>query len=118
MIFFRLDEIKRILDRKVDELVELLDITYDESLILFHFFHWNRDKLENSDWFTNQQEISRRAGLVSLDDDPIDMKGTECPVCLMEYTLDELDSLKCGHKICKYCWETFINENVSHSGIA
>lgn len=113
MMFLILDDIKTILDRRIKELQELLDATYDEILILFHYFHWNRDKLENSDWFTNQEEISKKAGLVPLDNNiPSDPNTHECPVCLGELPREEMDSLKCGHAICPWCWETFINDNV------
>ncbi len=112
MIFIKFDDIKRVLDKKVEELEELLLLTYDEALILFHHFNWNRDKLENSDWFTNQEKICRKAGLLPIDETPNAEASHDCPVCLGECSPEDLDGLKCGHKICKFCWSSFINEKV------
>jgi len=112
MIFIKFDDIKRVLDKKIEELEELLGLTYDEALIVFHHFGWNRDKLENSDWFTNQEKISRKAGLLPIDDNLPAEAAHECPVCLFECPPEDLDGLKCGHKICKMCWSSFINEKV------
>jgi len=118
MIFLRFDEIKRVLDHKIEELQELLDITYDEALILFHYFHWNRDKLENSDWFSNQEELSKKAGLLPLEKPSSKEEiENECPVCMGEYCEKELDSLKCGHTICINCWEVFINDKVNRKKV-
>ncbi len=63
MIFLKLEDIKSIINNKVDELRELLGEDYDTTLILFHHFKWTKDKLENSDWFGDQDALKIKAGL-------------------------------------------------------
>ena len=110
MIFLTLENIKKLIDDRTDELSDLLGADFDETLILFHHFHWSKDKLENSGWFTDQEKLRREAGL----DPKMATKHftIECPICFTCYIDSDYDALNCKHKLCKNCWRELINEMV------
>lgn len=113
MIFLKLEDIKSIVHTKVDELRDFLCEDFDTTLILFHHFKWSKDRLENSDWFADQDALKVKSGLK-----PIVVPTKEesekniCLVCFCEEDPKELDCLDCGHKICKSCWIGFVNDKV------
>ena len=51
----------------MNDLTELLETNRDETLILLHYYRWNRDQLENSDYFDNQIKIRKLAGLSTTE---------------------------------------------------
>jgi Transcriptional repressor len=116
MIFLKLDDMKKLIDKKVEDLSELLGATFDETLILFHHFKWSRDHLENSEWFSNREHLRRVVGLDPIQQDNKSQTEDEltCPICLVSDSKDAFDALSCGHSICKSCWENFINDKVEY----
>ncbi len=112
MIFLKLEDIKSIINNKVDELKDLLGEDYDTTLILLHHFKWSKDKLENSEWFVDQDAMKMKAGLKPNSLDTKESIKNLCQVCFTEDDPNELDGLECGHKICKSCWASYINEKV------
>jgi ariadne-1 len=115
MIFLKLEDIKKLIDKKIESIVDLLGTDYDEALILYHHFKWSKDQLENSDWFSNPEDIRVAAGLIpKLVTEPLTEKETvyQCGLCLSEENYEEGDGLICRHRFCKDCWTNFVNEHV------
>jgi ariadne-1 len=114
MIFLKLEDMKKLIEKKVEDLSELLGTKFDETLILFHHFKWSRDHLENSEWFSDMEKIRKLAGLdpIVVENKTLITEDLTCPICLVTDHKDEFDSLSCGHHICKSCWSNFINEKV------
>jgi ariadne-1 len=112
MIFLKLEDIRSIINTKIDELKELIGEEYDTTLILFHYFKWSKDKLENSDWFVDQDTIKVKAGLKPTCKVTSETNSGLCSVCFAEDDPKELECLECGHKICNSCWLGYINDKV------
>jgi hypothetical protein len=83
-MFLTLEDMKKLIDSRVDELVDLLGTTQDIALILFHHFHWSKDKLENSEWFSHPEKLRKEAGIdPKIENTEIENK--ECPLCFSSF---------------------------------
>lgn len=111
-----IDDVISRLNKMVKELTELLGTSEDDTLILFHHFKWNKNKLENSDYFTNPDKIREQAGLMPLDktvEKPSE-KEFMCPICWNSVSVSEIDAPECGHFLCNGCWEDYLREKVKY----
>jgi ariadne-1 len=109
-----LDDVNSRLKKIVKELSELLGTSDDDTLILFHHYKWNKNKLENSEYFSDPNKIRAEAGLMPLDYNsvkPTD-KEFQCPICWNVISISELDAPDCGHSLCNDCWEDYLKEKV------
>jgi len=104
------------LTKKIDSASELLGCTYDEALILYHHFKWNKDSLENSSWFENSDKVRQKAGLpltTMKRATAFNVQQLNCPICLASVTISECDWLPCNHVVCKFCWQAFVSDKVT-----
>lgn len=109
-----LNDIISRLKKIIKELSELLGTNDDETLILFHHFRWNKNKLETSDYFANPDKIREAAGLVPLGKKIEKPTGEEfhCPICWDNVPVSTLEALSCGHFLCGGCWDNYIKDKV------
>jgi len=116
IIYLQMEDIKKIIDKKIDSASELLGCTYDEALILYHHFKWNKDSLENSSWFENSDKVRQKAGLpltTMKRATAFNVQQLSCPICLASVTISECDWLPCNHVVCKFCWQAFVSDKVT-----
>ena len=102
------------LNEKVADLREILSTSADDTLVLFHHYRWNRDQLENSGYFENQDKIRREAGLATSNMNSIPLKGKDflCSICFETVNKEEASALTCNHYYCNACWQGYVTEKV------
>jgi len=114
MMFVTISDIKALIDSKCDEINELLGLSRDEALILYQYFQWRKDRVE-SEWFGNEDEIRKKAGLDPVNKADEDLSPERpCPMCFDTKPKEEFESLACNHYICKDCIAEYIDYQVRH----
>ena len=111
----QLEDIKKLQDEKVEQLSELFGCNFDEALILCHHFKWNKDALENCEWYDNQDKVRLIAGLpliTQIRNETLKTSIVYCPKCLYEVDSKDCDWLSCNHVLCKQCWSDYIIDKV------
>lgn len=99
------------IEKKVKEVQELLNFSYDEALIILHHFKWSLEKIETL-YLDNPEKYLIESGL-KLENFNLmsNKKPAECSICL-ETNLNNqnlLSPLDCKHTLCSECWKNYIN---------
>lgn len=95
--------------------MELLGLSDDESILLYHHFKWRKDLVEG-EYFGNEDQVRKNAGIEPQEVAPA-MIGTEitCPLCFDTKPKEQFEALKCNHALCKDCWKEYIEYNVNNN---
>ena len=84
---------------------ELLNFSYDEALIILHYFKWNNEKIETL-YLDNPDKYQIASGLRL--ESPSSPKACDiCPICLDSKIL--FSPLECNHELCQKCWTEYLN---------
>eukprot|EP00357_Protocruzia_adherens_P007125 CAMPEP_0114976138 /NCGR_PEP_ID=MMETSP0216-20121206/2500_1 /TAXON_ID=223996 /ORGANISM="Protocruzia adherens, Strain Boccale" /LENGTH=503 /DNA_ID=CAMNT_0002337021 /DNA_START=56 /DNA_END=1567 /DNA_ORIENTATION=- len=107
-------EIDDRLNAKVRHIQDILDLDFNEAMIVLRYFKWNGAKVEES-WFDDPDRLSRKIG-ISAENVPkgVDSKhglrnltkDADCFICCGQST--KMYALKCSHSFCEECWEDFL----------
>ena len=85
----------------------------DEAIILYSWFKWRKDLLEG-EYFGNEDNIRKKAGIEPEETTPDDQSDTlTCNLCFDTKDRDQFEALKCNHYLCKDCWKDYIEYNVA-----
>ncbi|KAL4464710.1 hypothetical protein ABPG74_011271 [Tetrahymena malaccensis] len=102
------NDIYEVIDSKVKDQQETLSLSYDDTLIIYKYFQWNKDKMDQ-EYFNKTEIIQKNAGLIYNGMPKAVTPSTKnfiCPVCYD--TVSEIDYLPCNQAICKSCWRQYI----------
>lgn len=97
----------------MEEAQGLLAMSYDEALIILHYFKWSMEKIETS-YFDNPEKYKIESGLKIENPIKTIKKSIQCPLCLENSISQEnlFSSLDCEHSLCNKCWRDYINFQV------
>ncbi|EGR27639.1 ibr domain protein [Ichthyophthirius multifiliis] len=104
------NDIYDIIENKVKQELEILNLSFDEVLLIYNYYQWKKDALQ-SQYFENEDKARFQSGLQhsNLTKYNQPFKNTfVCPVCLDK--TDQSDFLICNQSICKNCWYLYIKE--------
>lgn len=93
------------------EVQELLNFSYDEALIILHYFKWSLEKIETL-YLDNPEKYLIESGLKLENLTLVSNKvPSECPICLETNINNQnlLSPLDCKHSLCSDCWKNYIN---------
>ena len=100
------DKIYSELEEDITDVINLLDCNYDESLILLHFFQWNKENLQNT-FFENENKYKILAGIILKNQIEIN-KDNNCLICYEDISKTETSCLICNHTFCRNCWKDYL----------
>ncbi|OMJ90379.1 hypothetical protein SteCoe_7295 [Stentor coeruleus] len=109
---------------EIEKLSDILEISYDESLILLIYYKWKTDRLQE-DWFENESKVRILAGILKPDNKNTyktfnnlkllsEIQGL-CQICYVKVV--ERDELACGHTFCCNCWGKYIENLICEESI-
>lgn len=96
------------IEKKIKAVQELLNFSYDEALIILHYFRWSLEKIETL-YLDNPDKYQIESGL-RLENPLPPQQDLSCPICLDSNPSCILYSpLECHHSLCSKCWNDYIN---------
>lgn len=117
-----LPEIQRQMFGTVQEIQSMLDISVPIARLLLNHYKWKKEVLLNAFLEVSSiDELLAEAKIPVRSDRKVDRSAEtslECVICLTTYTKDDHELVgleECGHKFCKYCWESYLNSKILDS---
>jgi len=111
LITVSVPEIKIEIQNLCKDLMETLEISYDEALILLNHYYWRKNLVEEK-WFEDYLVAKKDAGLRIPEYDDIKPEKI-CVLChLVDNSEDKYEVFPCGHMVCKECLAKFIELQV------
>lgn len=99
-------EIYKRIEDKVNTVKNLLNFSFDDSLIILHYFSWNIEKIEN-EYFNDPEKYEKLSGLKSLNEkDSPKILNNRCSICLISNP-NISNGLQCNHSLCSNCWRNY-----------
>lgn len=116
------EEISNKISNLLDEVVETFGLSHDEALILLVHYSWKNYKLQE-ELLDNEYKIRVEAGISKPEGDASKFKGKKlgslklstvtsnfCQICYE--SIQQRDSLMCGHAFCCNCWKGFVDDQI------
>lgn len=125
----------------IDEVNSVFQIPSSTARILLTFFKWDKEKLLERYYSSDQETLFKEAHVIDPSRVPhvirqednlsprksrrllrsssqtrsMDRPGsrTECGICLMQVPVETLTGLECGHLFCRMCWSHYLNMKVN-----
>ena len=113
-------DILAIQDKQVQEVCDILGQPPESTAILLRRYRWNKEKLIEN-YMDNEDAVLEESGLgTKSNEQPKSrkMKGFTCGICLDDEAGVETYSMKCGHRFCMDCYQTYIEGKVGEEGEA
>ena len=104
------DDILPRLKSKVSEMMGLYDLSYDDTLILFNYFKWNSEIMDNK-YFVEDPNVCFKeiSGVKPKIKFPVDKSENPiCTICYEKKPKSEFSIGSCGHSLCKKCWSEYV----------
>ena len=102
---------------KIEEMMGLYDLSYDETLILFYYFKWNSEQMDNKYFGEGQNELFKElSGITPKVKYPLDKSDNPiCTICFEKKPKAEFKEGSCGHMLCNKCWSEYLIHMVNLS---
>ncbi|XP_037083230.1 E3 ubiquitin-protein ligase arih1-like [Pollicipes pollicipes] len=128
---FQVLSIQEIVEFMVEEINEVKDVAQlprTTIRILLNHFNWDKEKLLERLYDTDQERLFQEAHVVS----PLIRKSShapkvnsrrgavtteECEICLTVQPSAVMSSLPCGHRFCAGCWAEYLTTKVMDEGM-
>ncbi len=102
------------IENNVKNVMDLVSMCFDDSLILLRHFKWNHEKIEN-EYFNDCEKYQEDCGIVlkKLAEREIPKSSNEafCNICYQKGNIID-NQLSCKHQLCKNCWIGYFNFKV------
>lgn len=108
------EKIDEEIDKKVNQIIEELDLERHECLLLLRLFNWNSEKIIES-YFNNTENVRKDAGICinPVTEASIKSGVIECQVCMDDTNIKQVYNLICGHQTtCNKCWIDYLRDAV------
>ncbi|XP_064618837.1 E3 ubiquitin-protein ligase arih1-like isoform X2 [Lineus longissimus] len=113
----------------IKEVTQIVEIPATTTRILLNHFKWDKEKLLERFWDGNQDEMFRKACVIS----PYQKgKGTKkssskapaataqdltCEICFLSMPISMMSGLECGHRFCMQCWAEYLTTKIMDEGM-
>ena len=118
--FLTKDELEKERKAKIEEFMQISNLSYSQAELVLMNNNWNIDILMN-DWYDKTQKIKENSGITQTKEcekkldkfiKKNDIKNNVCPVCYNEIDPNDNISLECGHIFCSYCFTEYLKERL------
>jgi len=114
------------MNKCIEEVNSVFQIPQATARILLTHFKWDKEKLLERYYTTDQEELFTEAHVVNPHRNrPMSTRSKtqvakntnksgnsstemECEICLSEVQLEILTGLQCGHAFCQFCWNEYL----------
>ncbi|XP_043189750.1 E3 ubiquitin-protein ligase ariadne-1-like isoform X2 [Amphibalanus amphitrite] len=117
------DELVEFMLAEINQVNEIMKLPTTMVRILLNHFNWDKAKLLERFYDTDQEQLFREAHVVSPF---ITNKATgqpqlggveQCEICLTEQPSSAMSGLACGHRFCSDCWSGYLTTRVMEDGV-
>ncbi|XP_037080478.1 E3 ubiquitin-protein ligase ariadne-1-like isoform X2 [Pollicipes pollicipes] len=122
------EEIVEYMVAEINEVKEVVKLPRTTIRILLNHFRWDKGKLFERFYDTDQEQLFREAHVVSpfikktASNPKVNSRRgavttEECEICLMVQPSSAMTGLECGHRFCAGCWAEYLTTKVMDEGM-
>lgn len=105
-------EVSPLMETLANEIVKLLAVSYDDSIILLKSFSWSKERLLEA-YLLNSINVMKQCQLIPSSTQDLDKNSKYCGICMMDAdSEDEIRHLPCGHRFCVDCYKGYIKSKI------
>lgn len=114
----KFDEVLHEMIRKLDKIKQKTQLDLDKNLLIFHYYKWNREKLE-SNYFQQMQQVFSNLGFDKQPQLKKENSDESAPKhCIICYDQSgQFPQTVCGHRVCQICLMDYFNENIPKKNV-
>lgn len=101
------------------------EIPATTTRILLNHFKWDKEKLMERYYDTDQEKLFKDAHVINpfrkpstINKPKIKKSGTEdCEICYSSFPPSMMTGLECGHRFCTQCWQEYLTTKIVEEGL-
>lgn len=110
----------------IKEVNTVVQIPTTSTRILLNYFHWDKEKLMEKYFDSNQDELFQEAHIINPFKDVNAVKpkistklmgSEECQICFVVLPSSQMTGLECGHRFCYQCWNEYLTTKIMGEGV-
>ncbi|RNA26138.1 E3 ubiquitin- ligase arih1-like [Brachionus plicatilis] len=121
------DKIVEYMAECIKDVNSVLELNPTVTRALLHHFRWDKEKLMERFYDSDQDRLFREAHVVNPARINKRVTSTQsrsgrskdhcCEICFCQYSEDNMSGLECGHKFCKLCWREYLTTKIIDEGM-
>ena len=119
--FLTRDELEKERKEKIEEFMQVSNLSFSEAELVLMNNNWNIDILMN-DWYDKTQKIKENSGITQTKESQKKtnefyiknkIKNEVCPICETKIESGDNIFLECGHQFCSDCFKEYLKERLN-----
>jgi len=110
----RAEELRPVMERRVNDVVDILGITSAAAAVLLREFNFSKEQLLE-EYMLSSDHILKKAGVYNRCGNTVKVKPgrADCAICYDDFDTSEMMSMACGHQFCMECWHDFCDNAIN-----